>query len=208
MCVKSGHSDRIKLRFNTNGLTTAERHLELYTCFKNALIHLSVDGVGAYHDLIRYPSNWTEMEKKLDWWDNTPDNIDVTIDTTASVLNVMHIPDLVKWKVEKQFKKINKFPTNRGLIGLHFLHSPDILNVTVLPKHLKQLVNEKYNELFDWLGADVVNKYKKFHALLDFMNSKDNSHMWPRTLEYLDNMDSIRQTDWKSVLLDYDKTRR
>ena len=96
----------------------------------------------------------------------------------------------------------------RPLHRLHFLHSPDILNVTVLPKHLKQLVNEKYNELFDWLGADVVNKYKKFHALLDFMNSKDNSHMWPRTLEYLDNMDSIRQTDWKSILLDYDKTRR
>ena len=61
------------------------------------------------------------------------------------------------------------------------------------------------SELFDYLGNDVVDKYKKFHALLDFMNSKDNSHMWPRTLQYLDNMDSIRQTNWKNVLLDYDK---
>ena len=42
----------------------------------------------------------------------------------------------------------------------------------------------------------------------DFMNSKDNSHMWEKTLKYLDNMDSIRQTNWKNVLLDYDKTRR
>ncbi len=208
MCVKSGHSERIKLRFNTNGLTTTERHLELYKRFKHALIHLSVDGIGAYHDLIRYPSNWAEMEKKLDWWDNTPDNVEVTIDTTASVLNIMHIPDIVKWKLDKNYNKINKYPTNRGLIGIHFLHSPDILNVTVLPKEIKRIVNQKYLELFDYLGQDVVDKYKKFHALLDFMNSKDNSHMWPRTLQYLDNMDSIRQTNWKNVLLDYDKTRR
>jgi len=205
MCVKSGHSNRIKLRFNTNGLTTTERHLELYKRFKHALIHLSVDGIGAHHDLIRYPSNWTEMEKKLDWWDSTPDNIEVTIDTTVSVLNILHIPDIVKWKLDKNYKKINKYPTNRGLIGMHFLHSPDILNVTVLPKKIKELVNQKYSELFDYLGNDVVDKYKKFHALLDFMNSKDNSHMWPRTLQYLDNMDSIRQTNWKNVLLDYDK---
>ena len=208
MCVKSGHSERIKLRFNTNGLTTTERHLELYKRFKHALIHLSVDGIGAHHDLIRYPSNWTEMEKKLDWWDSTPNNIEVTIDTTASVLNILHIPDIVKWKLGKNYKKINKYPTNRGLIGIHFLHSPDILNVTVLPKEIKEIVNQKYSELFDYLGNDVVEKYKKFHALLDFMNSKDNSHMWPRTLKYLDNMDSIRQTNWKNVLLDYDKTRR
>ena len=205
MCVKSGHSDHIKLRFNTNGLTTTQRQLELYKRFKHVLIHLSVDGIGSYHDLIRYPSTWQEMENKLDWWDNTPDNIQVTVDTTASILNVMHIPDLVKWKVEKQYKKISKYPTNKGLIGIHFLHSPEFLNVTTLPYELKQKVTKKYHQLFDYLGNDVATSYKKFHALLDFMNSTDNSRMWPKTLKYLDNMDSIRQTDWKSVLLDYDK---
>ena len=208
MCVKSGHSGRINLRFNTNGLTTTERHLELYKRFKNVLIHLSIDGIGSYHDLIRYPSNWQEMEKKLDWWDATSDNVEVTIDTTASILNIMHIPDIVKWKLEKNYKKISKYPTNKGLIGIHFLHSPEFLNVTVLPKELKEIVTEKYNELFNYLDKDVLSKYKKFHALLDFMNSKDNSHMWQKTIKYLDNMDTIRQTNWKSVLLDYDKTRR
>jgi len=208
MCVKSGHSGRINLRFNTNGLTTTERHLELYKRFKNVLIHLSIDGIHSHHDLIRYPSNWQEMEKKLDWWDATSNNVEVTIDTTASILNIMHIPDIVKWKLEKNYKKISKYPTNKGLIGIHFLHSPEFLNVTVLPKELKEIVTERYNELFNYLDKDVLSKYKKFHALLDFMNSKDNSHMWEKTIKYLDNMDTIRQTNWKSVLLDYDKTRR
>ena len=148
------------------------------------------------------------MEKKLDWWDATSDNVEVTIDTTASILNIMHIPDIVKWKLEKNYKKISKYPTNKGLIGIDFLHSPEFLNVTVLPKELKELATEKYNELFNHLDKDVLNKYKKFDALLDFMNSKDNSHMWQKTIKYLDNMDTIRQTNWKSVLLDYDKTRR
>ena len=208
MCVKSGYASRINLRFNTNGYTTTDDLDRLYTCFKTALIHLSLDGLDVYHNLIRYPSTWETMLEKLDYWDNTADNIEVTIDMTASVLNILHIPDFVKWKLKKDFKKINR-TVNQGLVGIHFLHSPDILNITVLPKHLKEKVTEKYKELFKWIretypeGNDMLQRYKKFEALLNFMNSKDNSDKWPRTLEYLDKMDEIRGTNWKEVLVDY-----
>lgn len=208
MCVKNGHSGRINLRFNTNGQTTAEQFKPLYTCFKHALIHLSIDGVGAYHDLIRYPSTWKEMEQKLDYWNTMPANVKVTIDCTVSVLNVFHIPDLIKWKLSSGFDDINRFPENQGLIGLHFLHSPDILSITTLPKNLKEQVVEKYSEFFKWLEANTevdLTKYKKLHSLLIYMNSRDDSDKWSRTMEYLDKMDSIRQTNWRSVLLEYDK---
>ena len=209
MCVESGYSDRINLRFNTNALTVSDELKTLYSRFKTALIHLSIDGIGAYHDLIRYPSTWSDMLVKLKYWDNSPSNVKLTVDTTVSILNVMHIDELIKWKVSQRYKKINRYPTNQGLIGMHFLHSPDILNVTVLPKHLKTQVEEKINNLKLWIqqtdteGKDVVQKYKKLDALVNFMNSQDNSHIWPRTIEYLDKMDNIRQTDWKSVLLEY-----
>jgi len=149
------------------------------------------------------------MLVKLKYWDNSPSNIKLTVDTTVSILNVMHIDELIKWKVSQQYKKINRYPTNQGLIGMHFLHSPDILNVTVLPKHLKTQVEEKINNLKFWIqqtdtqGKDIIQKYKKLDALVNFMNSQDNSYIWPRTIEYLDKMDNIRQTDWKSVLLEY-----
>tara|TARA_X000000950_G_scaffold289358_1_gene412313 strand:+ start:16538 stop:17833 length:1296 start_codon:yes stop_codon:yes gene_type:complete len=208
MCVKTGHSERINLRFNTNGQTTANELKPLYRRFKTALIHLSMDGVGAYNDLIRYPSTWEDYLQKLDYWNTMPDNVKVTIDCTVSVLNVFHIPDLIKWKLQSPYKNINKFPENQGLIGLHFLHSPDVLSITVLPPELKQKVIKKYSEFFKWIEANTnvdLQKYKKLESLISFMNSKDNSKHWERTKEYLDKLDSIRQTSWKSVLLDYDK---
>ena len=167
MCVKSGHSNRINLRFNTNGYTTTKELDHLYTCFKTCLIHLSLDGFGAHHNLIRYPSNWETMLEKLDYWDNTADNIKVTIDLTASILNIMHIPDFVKWKIQQNFKKIN-MDINQGFIGIHYLHSPDFLKVTVLPKSIKEKIVKKYEDFYNWIKDNVeygdhkLSKYQKF----------------------------------------------
>ena len=210
MCVKSGHSNRINLRFNTNGYTTTKELDHLYTCFKTCLIHLSLDGFGAHHNLIRYPSNWETMLEKLDYWDNTADNIRVTIDLTASILNIMHIPDFIKWKIQQNFKKIN-MGTNQDFIGIHFLHSPELLSVQVLPIDIKKQIEEKYKQFYKWVeqnvhkGSDKIIKYKKFRALIDYMNSKDCSSSWPQTIKYLDAIDKIRGTNWRKVLKDYDR---
>jgi molybdenum cofactor biosynthesis enzyme MoaA len=218
-CVESGHSDHINLRFNTNGYTTTKELDHLYTCFKTCLIHLSLDGFGAYHNLIRYPSTWETMLEKLDYWDNTADNIKITIDLTASILNVMHIPDFVKWKMNKNFKKIN-MDTMQDFIGIHFLHSPEFLSIQVLPSDMKEQVRQKFNELHQWVidnshkfkdfssvekSKDRLKRYKRFRALISHMDSKDRSSEWPRALEYLDAMDKIRGTSWKEVLKEYDR---
>ena len=210
MCVKSGHSKRINLRFNTNGYTTTKELDHLYTCFKTCLIHLSLDGFGDHHNLIRYPNDWQTILKKLDYWDNTADNIQVTIDLTASILNVMHIPDFVKWKMQQNFKKIN-MDTMQDFIGIHFLHSPEFLSIQVLPKELKKQVEQEFEELHNWViensyrGSIRLERYKRFRALISHMNSKDRSNEWPQAIEYLNAMDKIRGTNWKAVLKEYDR---
>jgi len=210
MCVKSGHSNRINLRFNTNGYTTTKELDHLYTCFKTCLIHLSLDGFGDHHNLIRYPNDWQTILKKLDYWDNTADNIQVTIDLTASILNVMHIPDFVKWKMQQNFKKIN-MDTMQDFIGIHFLHSPEFLSIQVLPKELKKQVEQEFEELHNWViensyrGSIRLERYKRFRALISHMNSKDRSNEWPQAIEYLNAMDKIRGTNWKAVLKEYDR---
>jgi hypothetical protein len=145
------------------------------------------------------------MEQKLDYWDNTPDNIKITIDATISVLNVMHIDQLVRWKVLKNYKKINRYPTNDGLIGMHFLHSPNFLNITTLPKNLKEEASQKISYLKNWIDVVGGEGYSKLDALVNFMNSKDNSKLWPQTIEYLNSMDKIRNTNWRTVLTEYDE---
>lgn len=169
-----------------------------------------MDGFGAHHDLIRYPSNWETMMEKLEYWDNTADNIQVTIDLTASILNVMHIPDFVKWKMQQNFKKIN-MDTMQDFIGIHFLHSPEILSIQVLPQELKRQVEQKFKDLHNWVMENSyrpsirLERYKRFRALISHMNSKDRSKKWPLAIEYLDAMDKIRGTNWKAVLKEYDR---
>ena len=92
MCVDSGYAKNMNIRFNTNGHTTTDALNSLYKGFKSVLVHLSLDGINEHHDLIRFPSKWNEAVKKLDYWDNTPDNMTVTIDRMMIMLSKLLKP--------------------------------------------------------------------------------------------------------------------
>jgi MoaA/NifB/PqqE/SkfB family radical SAM enzyme len=54
-----------------------------------------------------YPSEWDIIVKNLHRLDNTPDNIQVSIATAIQILNIKHLPEFAKWKIQQKFKKIN-----------------------------------------------------------------------------------------------------
>lgn len=205
-CVETGNSKHIKLRFNTNGHSIKDKELQdLYLEFEQVLMHLSMDGIEEYHNYIRYPSRWRKMDYILYKHNELADapNIMVDIDTTVSLLNVEHIPDFIKWKVQKD--RINNInPKNfRGLIGLHLLHHPSFLSVQVLPMRKKDQIALKYRKLKEWLKENVSEKasqYPKLDAVINFMNARDHSDQLPLAIEYLEKMDSIRSTDFRKSL--------
>ena len=205
-CVDTGNSKHIKLRFNTNGHSIKDKELQdLYLEFEQVLMHLSMDGIEEFHNYIRYPSRWRKMEYIL-WKHNelaTAPNIMVDIDTTVSMLNVEHIPDFIKWKVERHgMWNINPI-SFRGLIGLHLLHHPSFLSVQVLPKETKERITQKYEDLKFWLlenKSEKASKYPKLDAVINFMNASDKSNELPMAIEYLEKMDSIRNTNFRKSL--------
>ena len=205
-CVDTGNSKHIKLRFNTNGHSIKDKELQdLYMEFEQVLMHLSMDGIEEFHNYIRYPSRWRKMEYIL-WKHNelaTAPNIMVDIDTTVSMLNVEHIPDFIKWKVQRHgMWNINPV-SFRGLIGLHLLHHPSFLSVQVLPKETKERITQKYEDLKVWLlenKSEKASKYPKLDAVVNFMNASDKSSELPMAIEYLEKMDSIRNTDFRKSL--------
>lgn len=205
-CVETGDCKHIKLRFNTNGHSIKDKELqELYLQFEQVLMHLSMDGIDEFHNYIRYPSRWRKMEYIL-WKHNelaAEENIMVDIDTTVSMLNVEHIPDFIKWKVQRHgMWNINPV-SFRGLIGLHLLHHPSFLSVQVLPKDVKERITQKYQDLKVWLlenKSEKASKYPKLDAVVNFMNASDKSDQLPMAIEYLEKMDSIRNTNFRKSL--------
>ena len=132
--IKRGYADKIELRYNTNGLLLNEEIIEIWSQFRKVKVGFSLDGMAERNHYIRYPSDWETIERNLDRLENTPDNIQTNIALAVQILNIKHVPDFIKWKVSKGYKKIN-MDTNAagqimggGLVGVHLLWIPTWLS--------------------------------------------------------------------------------
>ena len=219
-CIKQGYAKNIELRYNSNAVEWRDDIFDLWKEFKKVKFHYSIDAYGEKNDYIRYPSDWKHQEEVFWKLDETGDNIEVTTATTIMALNVAYIPELVKWKVNQGFKKINKWPFGAGGINMHFAYWPPQLNVKILPQYIKQQVTESYeNEFYPWIEENWekftgvkelgVNKdtflsaeygLSRFKGIIRFMNSEDWSTRIQETREYLTLVNN--QRNWGNKFLD------
>ena len=202
--VENGAAKLCVLRYNSNGLELPEKLFDLWKHFKQVKFNFSVDALEEKNDYIRYPSKWNNVVTNLRRLDDTPNNIIVNIAAAVQVLNVMSIQDLVNWKLEQKFKKINLPPHGAGLIGTHLVYLPSYLNVRVLPKHLKNKVSEAVDYFCFRRTSDSefsTNPYglKRWQGLVQYMNTEDWSDKLPTLIEYLEICDQQRGTNFRQT---------
>ena len=207
-CVKTGHAKNIELRYNSNGVEMPHRLFELWDKFKRVVFHFSLDSIYQMNDYIRFPSRFEHLENQLECLDKTSDNVTVTIACAVQALNIYYIPEFIKWKLKKKFKKINLWPKSAGLIDTHFVYHPAYLNVKILPQGFKRQVIKKFEEFYPWLEKKMKNKENfssrpygipRLKGMCSFMNSEDWSNRMPEFQEYIGKMDKIGGTDFKKV---------
>ena len=207
-CIRRGHAHKIELRYNSNGIEMPEKLFELWNHFGRVRFHFSVDSIFEMNSYIRFPSQWSVIEKQFERLDKTPDNIEVTIACAVQMLNMYYIPDFIQWKLSKKFKKINPWPLGAGLINYHFVYHPAHLNVKVFPQWMKRKVETKYEEFYVWLKENyrndqefLENAYgiKRLKGMVNFMNSEDWSQRMPQFIEYITKMDKIRGTSFQET---------
>jgi pyruvate-formate lyase-activating enzyme len=213
--IRQGYADKIMIRYNTNGLLISKRMVDLWSKFKKVRIGFSLDAMDMRNWYIRYPSEWSNVMENLTMLDNAPDNIETSIVPAIQILNVKHLPDFVKWKVTSGFKRINLDLNPEGMLygggifNMHVVHIPTWLNVQVLPAADKQEIVEKFAELKQWLWDNYTqdddfwknNPYAwpRYEAFLKFMLSNDKSHLLPAFKEYVEKLDSHRNTNAKEI---------
>jgi hypothetical protein len=214
-CIKRGYAKNIELRYNSNAVEWRDDLFDLWAEFKRVRFHYSIDALGEQNDYIRYPSKWEHQEEVFHILDNTTDNVEITTATTIMALNVAYIPDFLKWKVDQNFKKINKWPLGAGGINMHFAYWPPQLNVKVLPLELKQQITDKYeNEFYPWINEnwhrftgvqeEGVTKeqfdaapygIKRYKGIINFMNAEDWSVRMPEFKEYINLINKQRNIE-------------
>jgi hypothetical protein len=151
--------------------------------------------------------SWAETEAALEKLDNTPDNIKVGIACAVQIFNIKHIIDFAKWKVKKQFKKINKFEmfgieSGGGLLNMHMLYIPTFLSARILPKEDKEQLRKDFAEFKQWLWDNYrqdddfwkhnPNGWNRWESILKFVEAEDHSNLIPDFKEYVHNLDNIR----------------
>jgi organic radical activating enzyme len=210
--IRQGYADKILVRYNTNGLLVNDEIIELWKKFKKVKVGFSIDAVGDRNYYIRYPSDWDTIERNLRKLDNTPDNIQVSIATAIQILNIKHLPELAKWKIQQNFKKVNfenvtgGIEAGGGIVNMHLLYIPTFLSIRCLPEYDKEEVRKAFAELATWLYANYrqdedfwkQNPYgwKRWQAVLDFMDAEDHTAQLPAFVEYIEKMEAVRGTDF------------
>lgn len=198
-CIEQDVAKNITLEYNTNMTTLPNKVLELWKQFKKVQVGASIDGIGDVLEYQRWPIKWSQAElnmKKLDVFAQEHSNIVAWLAVTVTVFNVMHIPDLIKWKlVDSGFKKINSSKKKR-VITHHVAHRPHTTNIRILPVDLKKAVEDRYTAFIEELTVlgvddDSIKETKSIlSGIVKYMNAEDYTSHLPefiRTTKYLDS---------------------
>jgi len=219
-CIEDGIASQIELRYNSNGLEWRDDLFELWSQFRNVIFHFSVDDIGLRNHFIRYPSYWPDIESQIRKLDDYPyENLTLTTATTIMAINIFYVPEFIKWKLESNFKLLNKWPQGAGIFNCHLAYWPPQLNVKVLPDWFKAEVRQKFEEeLYPYLeenwqmcGATDYDEWRnseygipRLEGLLKFMEAEDWTERLPETSEWCYKVATQRFLDFNEVFPDLD----
>ncbi len=211
--IRQGYNYDIILRYNTNGILVDEELIELWKHFKLVKVGVSIDAVGKRNNYIRFPTDWSKVEKNLHMLDNTPDNIQPSIATAVQIFNIKHLPDFIYWKLSSNFRKVNKQVNNDievggGLVNMHLLYIPTFLSIQMLPKADKDEIKDSFMRFKGWLEVNHNSSdfwqgnpygWRRWEGMLNHMYAEDQSHLLPSFKEYVNKLDSIRKINAREV---------
>lgn len=109
---------QLTLCFQTNGTQPIlEKNYDLIDRFHLVKLHVSLDGVGARFDYLRWPAGWNQVvDNIMHIRDTAPSNVMFLIEETVSIFNLYYQNELEAWVQ-------NNFATNReGDIVNHTRH--------------------------------------------------------------------------------------
>lgn len=204
-CVDAGRANKIIIEYNTNITNIPERAWNIWKHFERVQIGMSVDAVGPINDYIRNPSKWWKIEENMRKLDAAEGSFKIWWAATIQAYNLIHLPEMMMWKIQQNFKRINVDVKHKSVISPHPLHNPKFLNIKVFPKESKQWIENYFEEWkirAETEIADPLNR-KHFCKILDsyikYMWADDYSDELEKFWHYTKTLDASRKEDLKSV---------
>lgn len=202
-CVDLDRAKDIIIEYNTNITNIPERAWKIWKKFKRVQIGMSVDAVGPINDYIRNPSKWYKIEENMRKLDAAEGNFKIWWAATIQAYNLIHLPEMMFWKIEQNFKRINQ--DHKPVLTPHPLHNPKFLNIKIFPKESKEWIENYFNTCKEEANTRIINdrERKFFNKILDtyvnYMWAEDFSDLLDKFWYYTKTLDANRKENLQNV---------
>ena len=195
----------VKLIYNTNfsRLNLKDDNvLDYWRLFNNVSIGASLDAMGPRAEYIRKGTKWDQIERNREQMLIACPNTDFYVSSTVSLYNILHITDFHRAWVEKGYLKAQDW-------NINILQGPERDRIDVLPQSYKQLAINKIREHIDWLSPQdhLQRAISGYVAMINFMNSTDNSYLLTEFFRVNDIHDTYRKEKFEDALPEYAELR-
>jgi hypothetical protein len=207
--LEIGKTD-VRIRYSTNFsiLTYKGKHIfDYWKNFPNLELFVSVDGIGNVGEYVRKGFNTKIFENNVKhFFESNIKYLNYGYIVTYSVLNFLHLFDMVIYLFEHNLFNINQFK-KRTLIEFSPVTEPNYYSVTILPEHIKEEYNEKLIVFLNILDNMNIEKeikedlIKKLKMVYEFSKSKPHNIDEYQKFKIINNkLDQIREEDFNSLV--------
>lgn len=164
-------SKNIKLSFCSNLTKISRKKLNILSKFETAEISASLDGYGGTYNFTRWPGNWNLIDRNVNYiienyQFNGNDyefgkwrNFNLHFNSAYSTINIMTLPDFVKWIIKLIEKYNEKYKDSAPGISLNqCIGDNEFLNVEYLDKQTKEF-------LIDFLESKAFDIFNKVESV-------------------------------------------
>ena len=177
--VDSGRSKNIILWYNINMTNLPEEAIPLWKEFKEARVCPSIDDLEHRNKFIRFPTEWSDVEKNLNTIMNVPE-LTVRITQTVSAYSYIYLDKFLDWAPVP--------------VDMNFVYDPDYLSPGILPPVVRHEAHTKFRK--------TMGNRHELGTLLSMYNDDNWDEVkWEHFCRYNDELDKIRQHEegWREV---------
>jgi len=193
--VSMNIANDIKLRYSTNLSTLKYKSFDIiehWSHFKSVEVAASIDMIGERAELHRYGTDWEKISKNLHTVRFDIPNVSLQPQITITALSIGYLPELLTYFIDElEF-------TDEETIHSNLVFETVALNPQLLPTEVKQMYTKKLesfleNTKYKFLCESVIM------SSVTYMNEVDKEQDFHLMTEYLNSLDRMRRTDWKSL---------
>jgi radical SAM protein with 4Fe4S-binding SPASM domain len=191
--IAKGKTD-VRLVYNTNFSKMRFKGrdvFDLWAKFPDVNVGASLDDSGPRAEYMRHGTNWAKIEENRKQLQEKCPHVSFFVAATVSLYNGWHLPDFyLDW--------LNKGYIHWEAININILHYPAHLSLTILPPEIKERITKKYERMLQQIPMEY-RESNRLMSVVDYMNSRDDTHLIPEFFERNNALDDIRKEDFLSA---------